>query len=177
MCTGDRLGGRSDCWASKGFLRLRVQPSPGVELDVYTTHLDSGGTEADRTARAAQLDELASAIERDSAGRAVLVGGDLNLPADRPEDLELFRAFLQRLGLRDTGAGPQHHDWRRVDYLLVRDGDDARIRVLEAGEDPRFVRDGVPLSDHPPIFARLEMQRSAAARDNPDASGQAGVSK
>src|SRR5690606_26633454 len=64
------IGGRSDCWASKGFLRLTIRPAPGVEIDVYNTHLDSGGSESAQATRKAQLVELAEAIERDSAGRA-----------------------------------------------------------------------------------------------------------
>src|SRR5919106_1278530 len=33
-----RRGG--DCWANKGFLRVRIRTAEGAEVDIYNTHLD-----------------------------------------------------------------------------------------------------------------------------------------
>lgn len=153
------FGGRSDCWASKGFLRVRVTVGDDMEVDFYNTHLDSGGDEAARATRVTQLAELAEAVERDSRDVPVVVAGDLNLEPNRPGDGPLLRAFRDRLGLVDTGAGPERPTWRRYEHIFVRGGGGADVEIRAAGEDLAFVRDGQPLSDHAAIYAWLALRR------------------
>lgn len=166
------LGDRGDCWATKGFLRARIAVATGAdgagpaascagpagEIDVYDTHLDSGGSEASREARRSQLEELARAIARDTGPRALVVAGDLNLSYDRPGDRDLLWALRRRLGLRDTGAGPERGFWREYDHILVRDGERLRIEIAAAGEDGLFVAGDRALSDHPAVYARLRLR-------------------
>jgi len=147
------FGGRADCWATKGYLRVRLQLPGGGELDVYNTHLDSGADKGSIAARRGQLDELARAIETDSGARAVIVGGDLNLSYLRPRDRDMLRAFRARVGLDDSGAGPENPHWRERDILLYRSGDRLRLEVTDAGEVTDFVRGHRALSDHPALFA------------------------
>jgi hypothetical protein len=155
---------RNDCWASKGFLRVRVAVDEGIEVDVYNTHLESGSSPGSVESRRAQIADLAAAIERDSAGRALIVGGDFNLAADREGDRADLDGFRDRLGLEETGAGPELAGWRGYDHLWVRSGGGVAIEVRGAGEDRLFVSGDRALSDHPAIFTRLALasERRAA---------------
>jgi endonuclease/exonuclease/phosphatase family metal-dependent hydrolase len=155
LCSG-YLFGAGDCFASKGFLKARLALPGGAELDVWNTHLDAGGGAADREVRRAQLDRLAAAIEAKSAGRALVVGGDLNLELTHEPDATLLEAFAARLGLAVAARTPDG-GWRsQLDYLLVRSGEALRLEVVGGGKDETFVdADRQPLSDHPAIFTRL----------------------
>jgi hypothetical protein len=158
VCAG-WLGARFDCWASKGYLRIGVRTADGTIVDVYNTHLDAGRGGASLRARRHQLGVLASAIERESGDRAIIVGGDFNLVFDRPGDGDLMAEFRQRLDLRDSGAGPGLPRWRQHDYLLYRSGGQAEISVEQAGEALEFVVDGHrALSDHPAIYGRFRVR-------------------
>jgi hypothetical protein len=158
------FGNRNDCWASKGFLRVRIATARGIEVDVYNTHLESGSSPGSVASRRSQLGELARAIAEDSRGRALIVGGDLNLASDRTGDREDLAAFRDRLGLVETGAGPEHPGWRGYDHLWIRDGEGVRISVRDAGEDLLFVSGDRALSDHPAIFAHLALEPFYDAR-------------
>ena len=72
----------------KGFQAARQRL--GTATDVYNTHLEAGGGEADNIARAAQVDALVAALEGWSAGQAVIFTGDFNLRETDPEDLPLI---------------------------------------------------------------------------------------
>jgi endonuclease/exonuclease/phosphatase family metal-dependent hydrolase len=157
VCDG-WLGARFDCWASKGYLRVGIRTPEGVIVDVYGTHLDAGRGKRARKARRSQLRMLASAIEEQSADRAVIVGGDFNLAPDRPGDAELLAEFRQRLNLRDSGAGPELPCWRRLDYILYRSGSQAHLALEEAGEALEFSDRRDPLSDHPAVYARFRVR-------------------
>ena len=155
---------RNDCWASKGFLRIRFVTAGGIEVDAYNTHLDSGSSPGSVAARRAQLDDLARAIEEDSRGRPLIVGGDLNLAAARASDRDDLTWFRERLSLLDTGARPELPGWGGYDHLWVRDGHGVHVRVLDAGEDPLFVSRDRALSDHPAIFARIAFEPARSSR-------------
>ncbi len=157
-CSG-WLGAGNDCLASKGFLRLRVRDAGGALLDLYNLHFDAGRSEADREARRVQLERLRVAMDRLSRDAAVIVGGDFNLDLSDPADAGLLEAFRKALRLRDSGArkpegGPFD---RQLDYLLYRDGGGTELELVEAGFATDFERNGVPLSDHPALFARFRI--------------------
>lgn len=158
VCEG-WLGSHLDCWASKGYLRVGIRTPEGGVVDIYTTHLDAGRDKRSVKTRRRQLRMLASAIERQSAGRAVIVGGDLNLASNRPGDGEVMVEFRERLNLRDSGAGPQLPFWRNRDYILYRSGVKTLISVEQAGEASEFVDGLNPLSDHPAVYARVRVSR------------------
>jgi len=150
----------NDCLASKGVLGLRIRADRAHSVDVYTTHLDAGRAPQDRATRRTQLQLLAEHIERSSAGRAVILAGDLNLDEADPDDRALLEGFVRRLGLDDTGASRQDAErWpARIDYILYRSGADTRLEPIEVGEALEFVRDGAPLSDHPALYARFTLR-------------------
>jgi endonuclease/exonuclease/phosphatase family metal-dependent hydrolase len=154
------LGGANDCLATKGFVRARIA-FPGVgAIDFVNTHLDAGGSAADRDARATQLEELRAHLQASSAGRALVVAGDLNLHFDEPLDRGLLDDFIEALGLRDSGAAASAGSaWERLDYILVRSGEQVAVDVLEAGEAIEFTGPAGPLSDHPALFVRLGVRR------------------
>jgi len=144
-----------DCWASKGYLRVRLRTPGGHEIDFYNTHLESGDSPGSTLARRAQLVELADSIELHSSGRAVVVGGDLNVSYLRPGDRDMMHELRQRVGLADSGAGPQNPQWRERDFLLYRSGTAVDLAVRRAGEATEFISTGRALSDHPAIFVHL----------------------
>jgi endonuclease/exonuclease/phosphatase family metal-dependent hydrolase len=151
------LGASFDCWASKGYLRVRIRTVENARVDVYSTHLDAGRGKRSTKARRRQLRILADAVERHSGDRALIVGGDLNLAANRPGDWEAMSEFRERLNLRDSGAGPELPFWNSRDYILYRSGTGAEISVEQAGEALEFVDGNRTLSDHPAVYARFRV--------------------
>ncbi|MFT5431403.1 MAG: endonuclease/exonuclease/phosphatase family metal-dependent hydrolase [Myxococcota bacterium] len=150
----------TDCMAPKGFTRAVHQVAPGVEVDIYNLHMDSGTCDGDITARQAQFAQLVSVIERDSAGRAVIVAGDTNFSADIPTDVETYRAGLRRAGLSDacevTGCKVA-----LLDRIMVRSSPTVRLTV-SAWNVPSGFTDhrGRPLSDHAPVAANVRWSRT-----------------
>lgn len=157
-CSG-WLWGASDCFADKGFLRLRLSLPHGARLDVVNTHLEAGRGPADHAVRAAQVGLLVERL-RALRGAALVLGGDLNLRFDEPRDRELLLVLTSALGLADSGALPGP-GWDRIDYLLVRGSERLGLEVLEAGMAGEFQAGGEPLSDHPALFVRLRLASPA----------------
>lgn len=157
-CSGWLRDG-SDCFATKGYLMLRLQLSSGAELDVWNVHLDAGRSESDHAARVAQLELLREHIAQISDGRALVLGGDFNLSIDRERDLALLLEFRKALSLEDSGAvRAAASRWKeRIDHIFLRSGRDVALQRLDAGEALEFVEDDVPLSDHPALRARLRV--------------------
>ncbi len=154
-CSGWMRSTGADCWASKGFLRVRMRTPGGAEIDVYNTHLDAGPNKASLKARRRQLAQLAAGIEELSPGRAVIVAGDLNCDFSRPGDGDILMAFRQRIGLQDSGAGAELPFWRERDYVLYRSGPTTALSVEASGEAVEFVNGNRALSDHPALFVRF----------------------
>jgi endonuclease/exonuclease/phosphatase family metal-dependent hydrolase len=157
----------TDCMALKGFTRAVHQLSPGVEVDIYNLHMDSGTCEGDITARQAQFAQLVSVIERDSAGRAVIVAGDTNFSADIPTDVETYRKGLQRAGLTDaceaTGCAVT-----LLDRIMVRSSPTVRLSVSDWSLPAGFTdQGGRALSDHAPVAATVRWSRL-----NPQVAGR-----
>lgn len=155
----DWLFGANDCWATKGFLFARLRLASGAEVDVYDTHLEAGDGEDDLAVRELQLQKLRGFVTDRSAGRPVILGGDLNLPYDDARQQAIVKSFASALGLRDAGARPDDTSrWeKRLDWILYRDGAGVSLTLLSTGEERAFVRDGAPLSDHPAVFARFRV--------------------
>jgi endonuclease/exonuclease/phosphatase family metal-dependent hydrolase len=113
------IGRANDCFATKGFQRMRIRLEGGAQLDLVNTHLDAGRSREDREARRGQLDLLRTSIEAELGGGALILGGDLNLDAADPEDVSLLDAFTSALRLESSGArGPKAR--RRLHLLSER---------------------------------------------------------
>lgn len=155
-----RLSAGSDGLASKGFQLVRIELAPGVELDVYNSHLDAGGAEGDQAARAEQVAQLTRAMLERSAGRAVVFLGDTNLGAARGRDPETLARWLGATGLSCACACARDACCGRIDRVLVRGGAGVALSVESWGVAPGFVdAQGRQLSDHEPILAELRWRR------------------
>ena len=155
-CSG-WLSGANDCWATKGFTRMRLAFPGERVVDFYTTHLDAGGGEGDQAVRVEQMGHLARAIRKHSAGMPVVLAGDFNLHHDYVDERDVVDQFVRKLRLRrsDAQANPA---WRsRVDYLWYRDGARHGLELLEAGQAHEFAHAGAPLSDHPALYGKFAL--------------------
>ncbi len=169
-CSGFYLRA-TDCMGSKGFQAIAVEVVGGRVLHVYNTHVDAGRHFTDRAQRKAQFIQLAAAIRRQSAGRALVVVGDMNSQLCDREDQEVLRELLDgvRPPLVDSGAHepkPNPHGWAGLDYILTSDGTDLQVVATDAGLaagfeyacDPEQPGSVCPLSDHPAISATIELR-------------------
>lgn len=162
-------GGASDCGALKGFSVATTTLADGVEVDVYNLHADAGNGDGDISARKANFEQLAAFITENSAGRAVIVGGDTNLKIDddRPEravDAGVWTAFQEATGVTDVCALVDcGADDAVIDKFAVRSGGAVTITPTSH----RFERDvfvdgsGEPLSDHDALAVTFEWSTAA----------------
>jgi endonuclease/exonuclease/phosphatase family metal-dependent hydrolase len=154
------LGGANDCLADKGFLRLRLELGDGARVDFWNLHLDAGGDEADRVARATQLERLAARVRAHSTDAAVVIAGDFNLPESEPADRALLERFRAELALVEGGAraAPDgRFAAKRIDFILYRSGAGVALAPLDVGEAREFADGATPLSDHPALYARFRV--------------------
>lgn len=158
-------GGSADCGAQKGFSFARTTLAKGVAVDVYNLHADAGGGVNDFEARAANFVQLAEFINKHSAGRAVIVGGDMNLrtgsDAVRPADVQIWNKFRADTGVSDVcDAVACGADFWRVEKFGFRSGNGIPLKPLtHRFEREKFTReDGEPLSDHPPLAVTFRWQ-------------------
>jgi hypothetical protein len=147
-------GGSADCGAQKGFSVARTELAPGITVDVYNLHADAGSHELDQAARRSNFAQLATYILEHSAGQAVILGGDTNLKADRPDrvsDAVAWSEFLAATGLTDVcDAVDCGDDDTVIDKFAFRGAPGIRVvPTSHSFERERFTRaDGEPLSDH-----------------------------
>lgn len=155
------IDGANDGMASKGIHLARVELAPGVELDLWNTHMDAGGGKGDIEARAAQLVQIEAALRARSAGRAILFIGDTNLNEKRPADQAALARFLEATGLRCACVATREGCCARIDRILWRSGIGVELRPIEWGVAPGFTwEQGKPLSDHEPIRAVIRWRRA-----------------
>jgi hypothetical protein len=149
--------GAADCLAMKGFAMARIELAQGVTVDLYNLHADAGSGEDDKAARIAGYDELAAYMEENSAGSAIILGGDTNLHTDAEsddpderEDARLWRAFLRTTGLSDVCDALDCAEPDRIDKLAFRNGGGLDLEpVTWEFQTETFVDPGgEPLSDH-----------------------------
>ncbi len=162
--------------ARKGALHARVALD-GAELDVITTHLQSGSSRSAVQVRARHLAELRALIAAVGArDRPMLLCGDFNIDGhgEGAAEYGVLTALLD--GFRDLGAEtnlPTYHphpDHNRLAHRYDRDGRAQRIdymffRAPERGPRVRaFARaldvaldDGVHPSDHFALVVELEV--------------------
>lgn len=159
-CYGGIDTGASDCLAMKGIAVATATLADGIEVDVYTVHVEAGGTDEDQRLQAADLEQLAELVERRSEGRAVIVGGDLNLhtdgdheDADDEADAEIWSTFLARTGLVDACDELDCADPGRIDKVAFRSGGGLGLEATsyEVPTDTFVDADGEALSDHDPV--------------------------
>lgn len=160
-CFGEFDSGASDCLAMKGFLMTRVELADGVVVDLYDLHGEAGGGEEDQALQVEDFEQLADYINENSAGNAIILGGDTNLHTDLPgddahedsadgEDLEIWDRFLADTGLTDACAATDCDDAGRIDKIAFRSDDGIELEPTSYGfQTDVFVDEaGEDLSDH-----------------------------
>jgi hypothetical protein len=172
-CFGGVTGpGAADCLSMKGFLVIRMELAPGVEVDVYDLHGEAGGSPDDQALQAADYEQLAAFIAEHSAGRAVIVGGDTNLHTDLEHedaadgaDIEIWETFLAAAGLTDACTATDCPETGDIDKVAYRSADDGSVQLDATHHDfpdERFQdADGEDLSDHEPLEVDVEWTASS----------------
>ena len=145
-CSNDK---GNDCLAAKGFSLAKTEIAPGVFIDIYNLHLDSGGSPKDTQARRSQVTQLLNAIRTYSPGNAVILAGDTNLNTmNRPDDVGIFETLLTVAGLTDV-CRSLSCDTELVDRVLFRNSSSLVLEAVSWKLDKSFVDElGHDLSDH-----------------------------
>lgn len=139
----------SDCLAPKGFSVSEQEVIPGIWIDVYNLHMDSGDLAEDQTAREAQINQLVNFINLRSQYKAVIVAGDTNL---KLADEYLFERLLSEGRLNDSCKVLNCPDPYSVDKILYRSSPWINLKPTEWYIPPTFVDEkGKALSDHNPV--------------------------
>jgi hypothetical protein len=147
----------ADCLSLKGFSMTRTTFAPGVVVDVYDLHLEAGSDPEDDAVRDADITQLSTFIQANSAGRPVIVGGDFNLHTSNEPDGSQFARLLSETGLHDVCAALSCPSPGRIDKFLFRSSDRVTLEPLSWHfETDVFKRaDGQPLSDHDALAVRF----------------------
>ncbi len=163
----------------KGVLVAQLDVPDFGPLWVYVTHLQAGPPYG--AVRMAQAEELIALMER-TPGPAVVMG-DFNLHAGDPAD-DAVAARLAEAGLVDAAlsAGAEAPTYRsgnpyiwgaaageRFDRIFLRDGAAVALELVEV----EVLDYDVPLSDHQPVRARVQLREQvarAAADARPDSA-------
>jgi endonuclease/exonuclease/phosphatase (EEP) superfamily protein YafD len=155
-CNGTLSDG-SDCLASKGFTVARHQVAPGIEVDFYNLHMDSGRAPRDVRARSDQASQLLAYLAQHSKGRPVIVAGDTNMSSDADSILANFNATESLVdSCRTLHCGRP----RLIDRVLYRGSSTLDLRVVRFTLDRRFVTaSGSDLSDHQALGVEVEWKR------------------
>ena len=151
------LDASSDCLASKGFQAIRLRFGQS-SIDVYNTHLEAGGGDADTEARQVQIEELIDSLNGWSDQQAVLFTGDFNLRESDPVDRPLIEELRDSAGLLDACQEVECDEPDHIDQILFRSSDTLAINALEwtNASDQFRSEDGTDLSDHPAISVTVE---------------------
>lgn len=142
-----------DAWKAKGVLLADVLKDD-QPVTVAVTHLQSGGGPRNAAVRAAQVDEILSAVERSE--QPVVLLGDFNFYADEATDRRT-RERLDALGFLDAAEAAGATEGT---YGARRDRFD-RVFVRAGCVDPTDaeVMSGVALSDHHPVRVQMLVAR------------------
>jgi len=152
----------TDVFKAKGVLEGELNIPTLGRVRVLVTHLQAHREHA--KVRASQVDEI---LERNDS-RPVVLMGDFNFYDDHPEDRASERR-LEEAGFVDVAVevgrpeptyDPENPYVRgsrgqRFDRILVRGGQGVSFRSA----DSRVLQHETPLSDHHPLWARVEARR------------------
>jgi endonuclease/exonuclease/phosphatase family metal-dependent hydrolase len=142
----------NDCLTPKGFQKSSLTLPGGRSIEIYNLHADAGRSQGDKDARVAQLKQPSTAIARDDADKAVIVGGDFNL---LEPDAQTYRTFLTDAGLTDSCAQLGCANIHNLDRIAVRSGRGPLAVNLTPTQyvfDTSFVDEAkMSLSDHEPV--------------------------
>jgi endonuclease/exonuclease/phosphatase family metal-dependent hydrolase len=168
-----------DCFTPKGFSYSQIELAEGVLIDFYNVHANAQSYEEALAARRKNIAQLCAYIDEHSAGKAVIVMGDMNCRYTRTGDS--IRAILN-LGFKDSwielmrgGVLPTQDDnsltncnnkmprndadCEKVDKIFYRSNEQIElIPTYFQLDDARYYyenNDTLPLSDHWPLMTRF----------------------
>ena len=123
---------------------------------VFNVHLESGGTSADRDARAEQLLHLSRIHERDPSN-VHIIAGDFNLRKGKDQCLrsEGWQDLFQENGLGDWTWRNSRGDRMRFDYVYIHSTAEATIQGTET---KRLANVCGRFTDHVALSAVLRRQ-------------------
>ena len=149
----------SDCLAFKGFSMTTGELADGAPIHVYNLHGEAGGSEADDEARDRGITQMLAFMEENSAGQAVIVGGDFNLHTEEEPAKSQFARLLAEGSLKDACTELSCEDPGSIDKILFRGNERLELSAESwSRETDKFVTMGEQLSDHPPIAVRMRWQ-------------------
>ncbi|XDG03157.1 hypothetical protein ABKA04_002772 [Annulohypoxylon sp. FPYF3050] len=173
----------NDCLTPKGYTFMRAIIDDGVYVDVYNLHADAGTEDGDEVARAANLKQVADAIDTNSIGNAVLVYGDTNSRYTRSADG--ITIFSTQNGMTDTwvelirgGVVPTEETLcdnpsttnycETVDKVFYRGSPLLTLKATYWNyESSKFLQsNGSVLSDHNPITVNFTWSSGSSLRQS-----------
>ncbi|KAI1780698.1 mannose-binding lectin [Hypoxylon cercidicola] len=173
----------NDCLTPKGFTFMRAAIDDGVYIDVYNLHADAGTEDDDITARAANLQQVADAIDARSVGNAVLVFGDTNSRYTRAGDG--IRVFSEQNGMTDSWVEIIHggtipttetvcenpsttNECETVDKVIYRGSPVLDLTATYWNyESTKFLQpDGSILTDHNPVTVNFTWSAGSSLRQS-----------
>lgn len=163
-------GGAADCLAMKGFLRTELTLADGAVVDLYDLHGEAGGSDTDQALQSDDFAQLAAYILDHSEGRAVIVAGDTNLHTDTEhpdskagQDIEIWDAFLEAVGLTDACTATRCEEPGRIDKVAYRSGGGVDLVATKHHFEAERFRDGAgeDLSDHQPLLVAFRWSPAA----------------
>ncbi|KAI0900672.1 mannose-binding lectin [Annulohypoxylon nitens] len=173
----------NDCLTPKGYTFMRAIIDDGVYVDVYNLHADAGTEDGDEVARAANLKQVADAIDTNSIGNAVLVYGDTNSRYTRSADG--ITIFSTQNGMTDTwvelirgGVVPTEETLcdnpsttnycETVDKVFYRGSPLLTLKATYWNyESSKFLQsNGSVLSDHNPITVNFTWSAGSSLRQS-----------
>ena len=148
----------ADCLALKGFSMSRMVLPVGGSVDVYDLHMEAGGDPEDDVLRDAGITQLITYINTQSAGRAVIVGGDFNLHTNGEPDGTQYQRLIDDAGLTDSCELLGCADQGRIDKLLVRSSAQVTLTPVSYSVETAEFLDGnnESLSDHEPVAVDID---------------------
>ena len=173
-----------ECLAKKGVLMVRIEMSPGVQIDVYITHLNAW--DEHELIRTSQILELIGLVHEYSVDNPVVIMGDLNADFRSNNYWELLGGLAALHDSYDDYVTALHgptpdqtngysfdvtkNPWaepkisheknpQRLDYIFYRSAATARLRVMESKlVFTESVRGDKPLSDHYGVTTLFNVQ-------------------
>jgi endonuclease/exonuclease/phosphatase family metal-dependent hydrolase len=171
-----------DCFTPKGFSYSQIEIEKGVFIDFYNVHAQAQSYEEALEKRRKNIAQLCAYINEHSAGKAVIIMGDMNCRYTRTGDT--IRAILD-IGFEDVwiklkrnGAIPEQNgnsltnctpdrssaNCEKVDKIFFRSNAQMELTALEYKlDDERYYYQGndtLPLSDHWPLYAKFRFKIS-----------------
>jgi endonuclease/exonuclease/phosphatase family metal-dependent hydrolase len=178
----------TDCWARKSVQFARIQIHENLTIDLYNTHLNSGGQDGQEI-RLSQINQINDFVLRHSKDTPAVLGGDFNskpgtlaykklLSASkgfkRLDLWNLYTSLNPNLSDKEKAghtSAPAENTWkikkgvkrggRRVDLLLFQNGQHPSNVILKLSDMKVALKqkfNGNHISDHFGVEATLSIQ-------------------